>query len=132
MHRTLGAFLVEEGYIEPHHLRMVLGHRERLRQKPLCEILVERYGLPAAALAEAIREQHESLCRMDHGEHPAPLWTYLVEQGLVAPQTMARALWWQQHLREMQLGEMLVELHILDRDRLEAAVRAQLEDLAVA
>jgi len=132
MHRPIGAFLVEEGFIEAHQLRMALGHQDHLRRKSLGEILVERYGLPRATLAEAIREQHEALCRMDDGERPVPLHTHLLERGVVDRQTLARALWWQRKLRKKRIGDILVELGYIERDRLEAAIRAQLDELAVA
>lgn len=132
MHKPIGAFLVDEGYIQPHHLRVALGHQARLRRKPLGEVLVERYGLSAEALGTAVREQHEALCRMDDGERPQPLGTFLVDRGLVDRQTLARALWFQRRLRKQRLGDVLVELGFIDRERLEEAIRRQLAELAVA
>lgn len=129
LHRCLGEFLVEEGFVTEEQLELGLARQERIRRMKIGEVLVEMGVLRHGDLMRAV-EQH--LSRVARGGVRLRLTEWLIEEQLATSHQIQIALWRQEQYRRKRIGEILVELGILSQARLDAAIRIQLESIAAA
>lgn len=129
LHRCLGEFLVEEGFVTDEQLERGLARQERIRRMKIGEILVEMGVLGHGDLMRAV-EQH--LSGVARGGVRLRLTEWLIEEQLVTSYQIQMALWRQEQYRRRRIGEILVELGMLSQARLDAAIRMQLESIAAA
>lgn len=128
--RLFGQYLVDEGYVRPEQLAEGLRQQMRLQRIPIGEVIVELGLLRSDELTRQLARHLGSLAieggeRRRFGEH-------LVEEGLITSADLERALWHQQRLRRIRIGETLVRLGCLEPHRLSQAVQDQLREMADA
>jgi hypothetical protein len=129
LHRCLGEFLVEEGFVTEEQLRRGLMRQERIRSMKVGEILVEMGVLGHGDLMRAVQRHLSSVAR---GGVRQRLTDWLIEERLITPVQIQIALWRQEQYRQRRIGEILVELGLLSQARLDTAIRMQLESIAAA
>ncbi len=129
LHRCLGEFLVEEGFVTEKQLQAGLDRQERIRRMKIGEILVEMGVLRHGTLMRAVERHLSTVAR---GGVRLRLTDWLIEERLITPVQIQIALWRQEQYRRRRIGEILVELGLLSQAQLNLAIRMQLETIAAA
>jgi len=109
----LGELLMGEGVIDRVDLDRAIAVQQAERSKPLGQILVEQNKVAADKVEEAVSIQVRK--RMRLGE-------VLVEAGLVKPEDIEEALKEQQKKRGKKLGDILIEMGVVDEVHIATAL----------
>lgn len=129
--RRIGEFLVDEGFAKPIQIQLALARQRRLRNMRIGEILVELGVLTEQQLARGVQQQLARLHKHD-GSPRLRFGEFLVEEGYITDTDVHRALRYQRRLRAMHLGDILVDMGVLDTVTLERALASQLQQLAAS
>jgi hypothetical protein len=129
--RLIGALFVERGLVSESQIRLALEIQQETDQQ-LGEILVERFGLSRAELAQVVAEQWQDNGR-DAGagleaslsENWRRIGEIFVTRGFVTEEELERALTRQRQTGE-RLGEALVGLGVISKFELAGALGEQM------
>ena len=129
--RLIGALFVERGLVSESQIRLALEIQQETDQQ-LGEILVERFGISRAELAQVVAEQWQDNGR-DAGAGLEPslsenwrrIGEIFVTRGFVTEEELERALTRQRQTGE-RLGEALVGLGVISKFELAGALGEQM------
>jgi hypothetical protein len=129
--RLIGALFVERGLVSESQIRLALEIQQETDQQ-LGEILVERFGISRAELAQVVAEQWQDNGR-DAGagleaslsENWRRIGEIFVTRGFVTEEELERALTRQRQTGE-RLGEALVGLGVISKFELAGALGEQM------
>lgn len=119
--KPIGQRLRAVGLISEEDLTAAVDAQRRLRRKKLGAYLLELGGVPAGALARAVREKGG-----------ACLGDWLVAQGYASPADLDWALQQQRNDRAQRIGDLLVQMGAIDRASLERFMLDEVEHLGAA
>lgn len=106
---SIGAMLLEGGVLAQEDLQRGLDQQASLRRKRIGEILIERNSIMPEALDEALELQQRKRARL--GE-------VLVDAGLATREDVERALVEQRRHGGRRIGEILIEMGVVDEGTL--------------
>ena len=129
--RLIGALFVDRGLVSESQIRLALEIQQETDQQ-LGEILVERFGISRAELAQVVAEQWQDAGRdagpgleASLGENWRRIGEIFVTRGFVTEEELEQALTRQRQTGE-RLGEALVGLGVISKFELAGALGEQM------
>ena len=124
---ALVAWLVDEGSITETQLVHAQARLVQLHSRRIGDILVDMCVVSRADMSKVLAEQMSELGR---GDKPMPIGEHLIFAEKITRAQLSEGLARQTRLRNMGIGDVLVELGYLTEARFRQAISAQMEQVA--